>query len=114
MDSMKPFQVSSPASVTTNAGTRVLAKEKPLDGGKPFGHAVVHVQNGEDGRRETADRADRQVEFTDQQHEDDADRDESGARDVHAEVGQVPGREEALVQGLEGDPDRGEDEEDGQ
>lgn len=95
--------MSSPARVTTNAGdpgpgegealngSRHGAREDSDDEGQPLRHAVVHVQNGEDGRREGADRADREIELTEQQHEDETDRDQTRAHDVHAEIGQVPG-----------------------
>lgn len=88
------------------------AHEHREDDGEPFGDAVVDAQYGEDGCRETADRTDRQVELADQQHEDDADRDQTRTHDVHTEVGQVPGREEVRVEALEDDPYREEDEDD--
>ena len=40
----------------------------------------VTLEHGEDGARQTADRADRQVDLAEQQHEDDADGDHAGGR----------------------------------
>ncbi len=72
---------------------------------EPLRHPVVHVQHGERGPRQAADGADRQIDLPDQQHEDDADGDQTGPDDVHAEVGQVAWREELVVQPLEDAPD---------
>ena len=68
----------------------------------------------EDRRGEPGDRADRQVDLAEQQHEHDADRDGADRRALQREVDEVVGRQEARVEGLEDAPDQHEADDDGQ
>ena len=66
---------------------------------------MLGVQDRHAGSRQAADRPDREVDLAEQQHEDDSDRDQADGCDLEHQVGEVLGREEAIVLGLEDDPD---------
>ena len=67
--------------------------------------AVLDVEHRHHRGRETADGADREVDLPQQQHVHDADRDQADRRDLEHQVGEVDRGEEAVVLGLEDDPD---------
>ena len=111
-----PCQASKPARVTTNEGTPKRLKRKPWrtpiampdrdrGGDRQVGvPAVLDVEDRHHRRGEAADRADREVDLAEQQHVDDADRDQADRGDLQHQVGQVLGREEAVVLELEDRP----------
>ncbi len=76
-------------------------------GGDPdhVGDADAYGQRGEHRPGQTGDRADRQVDLTEQQHQYDAHRDRSGGGDLERQVVEVLRCEEGAVQALEHDPD---------
>src|SRR5690606_8088317 len=68
-------------------------------------HPVGDAEHREGGARDTADRADRQVDLAEQQDEHDADGDHAGADHGDRHVGEVAGGEEVAVQAGEDGPD---------
>ena len=84
-----------------------MARPTAMAGGDrgPGRPAVLHVEHRHHCGGEPADRADRQVDLAEQQHEHDAHRDRAHGHDLQHEVGEVDGREEPVVEGLEDDPD---------
>lgn len=83
--------------------------------GQPLVHPVCDVQHGEGRAGDTADRADREVDLTEQQDEDDTDGDHARTDHGDGDVGQVARGEEARVHALEdrGDDDQADDHRDG-
>ena len=79
--------------MTTKAGTPILAKKKPCTAPMAAPAAIatitashsfmpwVTLSTATIAPRDTADRADRQVDLAEQQHEDDADGHHAGADD---------------------------------
>ncbi len=59
--------------------------------------ALLDAEHGHHRGREAADGADREVDLAEQEDEDDADRDRRDRGDLQRQVGEVDGREEAVV-----------------
>ena len=90
--SSAPCQASRPARVTTNEGTPKRREDKPWkspiavadpepgDDRQVGGPAVLDVEHRHHRGGEAADGADREVDLAEQQHEDDADRDQRRSR----------------------------------
>ncbi len=124
--SSAPCQASRPARVTTNEGTPKRLKTRTLEeadrgadqhagGDRQVGvPAVLDVEHGHHRGGEAADGADREVDLAEQQHVDDADRDQPDGGDLQHQVGQVLGREEAVVLELEDRPDHRQADDDAQ
>ena len=75
---------------------------------------MLDVEDRHHRGREAADGADREVDLAEQQHVDDADRDQADGGDLEHQVGQVLGGEEAVVLELEDRPDQGQADDDPQ
>ena len=86
-------------------GTGERARHQGEQERQPLRHPVVDREYGEHGAGQTADRAHRQVDLTQQQNEDDTDGYQPGADDVDREVAEVLRGEEVAVQRLEDRPD---------
>ena len=67
--------------------------------------AGLHRQRGDDRRRKAADRAHRQVDLAQQQHQHDTHRDRPDRDALQRQVGQVDRGQEAIVGDREDDPD---------
>ena len=65
------------------------------------GQPQLHEGDGEDRRGEPADRADREVDLAEQQHEHDADRHRADRGALHGQVDEVGARQEGRVEDLE-------------
>src|SRR3984885_11961664 len=100
-----PCQANKPARVTTKEGTakrlKRLAWRTPIASPTTIGGAVARW-----GGHAPADGTHREVDLPQQQHVDDAHRDQPDGGDLQHQVGQVLGREEAVVLELEDRPDQ--------
>ncbi len=106
---------SRPARVMTKLGTPNAGVEQAVEqpderarramreqrSRRPERQPELHERHGEDRRREPADRADREVDLAEQQHEHDAERDRADRRALHREVHEVGARQEDRVEHLE-------------
>ena len=102
-----PCQASRPASVTTNAGTPMIATNEPWKApisvaiasatmiGQNPGEvmaAVGRLELGGDDAGDAAQVGDREVDLADQQHEDDAEGEHRRARHLRDDVVEVDRR----------------------
>ncbi len=93
----------------------VVTVTAATDRGPPRPSRVARPdQEGHDDAADGAHVGDREVDLADQQDEDDADREGGDGRHLEQEVGEVPFREECVVQGTEHDRDDDEGDDDRQ